>query len=46
MFEQQSAPVLHASPYTRQMPPPHLPPKQPSEQQSIALVHAASSAKQ
>jgi hypothetical protein len=46
MSEQHSAFVVHASLSTLHRPPPHRPPKQPSEQQSSAFVQATPSAKQ
>jgi len=46
MFEQHSALVVQASLSTLHRPPPQRPPKQPSEQQSSAFVHATPSAKQ
>lgn len=46
MFEQQSAFVVQSSPSTVHSVPPHLPPWQPSVQQSSAFVHAAPSALQ
>lgn len=46
MFEQHSALLPQGCPSTTQSPPPHLPPKQPSEQQSTALVHACPSRRQ
>ena len=45
MFEQQSAFAVQDSLSTLHRPPPHRPPKQPSEQQSSAFVHATPSAK-
>lgn len=46
MFEQQSELCVQGSLSILQRPPPHRPPKQPSEQQSSAFVHATPSAKQ
>jgi hypothetical protein len=46
MFEQQSALLEHPMPRTRHGPPPQTRLKQPSEQQSCALVHATPSAEQ
>ena len=45
MFEQQSAFAAQDSLSTLHRPPPQCPPKQPSEQQSSAFVHATPSAK-
>jgi hypothetical protein len=45
MFEQQSAFAAQLSLSTLHSPPPQRPPKQPSEQQSSAFVHATPSAK-
>jgi len=44
--EQHSALAVQGSPFTWQIPPPHTPWKQPSEQQSYARVQAMPSAKQ
>jgi hypothetical protein len=46
MFEQQSAFFAQPTPRTRHDPPPQMPLKHPSEQQSWALVHATPSAEQ
>jgi hypothetical protein len=46
MFEQHSALAVQGSPSTTQRPPPHFPPKQPSEQQSTAFSQLAPSGRQ
>ena len=46
MSEQHSEFAAHDSLSTLHRPPPQRPPKQPSEQQSSAFVHATPSAKQ
>src|SRR5262249_12931391 len=46
MFEQQSELAVHESLSILHSPPPHTPPKQPSEQQSSALVQGTPSARQ